>query len=422
MFFLVTSHHLADHVNPPGHPERVARAHVIDAVAAKWQGSGVSVLAPRPAARDEITRIHASEYVDRIEKTSGRAVMLDPDTVTSPDTASTATLAAGAAIVAVDAVVENRRSEELSPPARSRLGTLRPQTPAARSREPEAREASDRLASALVMVRPPGHHAEVSRAMGFCIYNNIAIAAAGALARGVGRVAIVDYDVHHGNGTQWSFYDDPRVLFISLHEFPFYPGTGAAGETGVGRGDGYTVNVPMEAGATDGDYLMAFDRLVLPILDAYGPELLLVSAGFDSHLRDPIANMCLSIAGFDALAARLRDAAVARRCPLVFVTEGGYNLKVLGACLDGIARTLTASGSDTVGAELARPEQRGGGRPLAKQARRRSKPPHDPGDHAEPLSPDEAPLVDVPTPEATSRGALAVDLVRAAQKRYWPKL
>jgi acetoin utilization deacetylase AcuC-like enzyme len=262
------------------------------------------------------------------------------------------------------------------------------------------------LFSAVVPVRPPGHHAEAARAMGFCIYNNVAIAAAHALARGLTRVAIVDYDVHHGNGTQWTFYGDRRVLFVSTHQFPFYPGTGSAGEAGRAGAEGFTVNVPIEAGATVGDYTHVFDRVFVPVLQAFEPELLLVSAGFDAHMNDPLAGMRVSVEGYNGLARRLRDVASAARCPAVFVTEGGYHLKVLGACLDGLVRVLLDDRSSASAvAPDAVPVPASGGSP-----------------DAEPLTPDDLPLAEYATVEPTHRGPAAVDLVRAIQTRYWPGL
>ncbi len=380
-FSLVGSVRFADHLTPPWHPERVARAHVMDAVASVWAERGVPVLPPRPATPDELLRVHSAAYLDRIRATHGRAVRLDADTYTSPDTSDVAALAAGAAIVAVDAVLE-------------------PPVPLAPLPAP--------VSSALVLVRPPGHHAEAARAMGFCIYNNVAVAAAHALARGLSRVAVVDYDVHHGNGTQWAFYGKSRVLFISTHQFPFYPGTGSAGEVGSAGGEGFTVNVPLQAGATDGDFALVFDRIVCPVLDAFRPELLLVSAGFDAHMRDPIAMMQMSVGGFNALACRLCDSAAAVRCPVVFVTEGGYHLKALAACLDGLIRVSLgdrSSGATSSSLPEALPLPMSGG-----------------GPDAEPLTPDEIPLVEYGRVGPTHRGAAAVDLVRRVQKRYWPGL
>jgi len=254
------------------------------------------------------------------------------------------------------------------------------------------------------MVRPPGHHAEAGRAMGFCIYNNIAIAAAHALARGLARVAVVDYDVHHGNGTQWAFYDDPRVLYVSTHQFPFYPGTGSAGEAGAGRGEGFTVNVPLEAGATADDYLTVLGAVILPVLAAFRPQILLVSAGFDAHMRDPLAQMRMSVAGFNQLAQRLHAFAGSAGCPAVFITEGGYHLKVLGACLDGLVRVMLGLAFQPLGPNLGDPGRVTG------------------GPEAEPLKADDAPLVEQNLDEPAHRGRAAVDLVHAVQKRYWPGL
>jgi acetoin utilization deacetylase AcuC-like enzyme len=168
--------------------------------------------------------------------------------------------------------------------------------------------------------------------MGFCLFNNVAVAAAAALARGVERVAIVDIDVHHGNGTQWMFYDNPRVLYASTHQYPFYPGTGAADEVGTGAGAGFTLNLPLAAGATDAVYDAAYERIAQR-LAGYAPGLLLVSAGYDAHQDDPLASMRVTTAGYAAIVARLKRAAD-RQCPIALVTEGGYDLDALGACLD----------------------------------------------------------------------------------------
>ena len=307
---VVTSDRFVDHVTPPGHPERPERAETMQAVAAQWQALGGRVLPPRPATRDELARVHDARYLDRIAATAGRAMALDPDTVTSPDSHEVACLAAGAALTAVDWVME-------------------PAAPGPRT--------------AYAFVRPPGHHAERDRAMGFCLYNNVAVAAAHALARGAARVAIVDYDVHHGNGTQAIFYEDPRVLYVSTHQWPYYPGTGAAEETGAGRGAGFTLNVPLEAGATDADYDLVFATAVIPVLRRFEPEILLISAGFDAHERDPLAGMRMSTGGYARLTASLRQ--VADACcggRLVLVTEGGYDLQALGECLEATLRVVAA--------------------------------------------------------------------------------
>ena len=188
---LITSPRFEEHVTPPGHPERMERAHVFDQVAARWAESGGASMPPRPVTREELLRVHSADYVDDIGRAAGRAVMLDPDTFTSPESVEIAALAAGATVQAAEHALAHKDS-------------------------------------AFALVRPPGHHAERDRAMGFCLYNNVAVAAAHAVANGLDRVAIVDIDVHHGNGTQWMFYDDPRVLYVSTHQYPFYPGTGAA--------------------------------------------------------------------------------------------------------------------------------------------------------------------------------------------------
>ena len=215
----------------------------------------------------------------------------------------------------------------------------------------------------LALVRPPGHHAERDRAMGFCLFNNVAVAAAHARSLGAERVAIVDYDVHHGNGTQHIFEGDPSVLYVSLHQFPYYPGTGAADEIGAGAGAGFTVNLPLEAGATDEDYRLVFADVVLPVLRQFKPDLVLVSAGFDAHERDPLAGMRLTTGAFAAMTMELRQ--VAEECcggRIVAVTEGGYDLQALGASLDAVVRVLADDSSSAawpahdVGAALdARP-------------------------------------------------------------------
>jgi acetoin utilization deacetylase AcuC-like enzyme len=302
---LISSHRFTEHETPPGHPERAERAEVMDVIANRWRERGQDVVAPKPATRDHLARVHDGEYLRRISETAGQAVALDPDTYTSPETSDIALLAAGAAVDAVERVL-------------GRAGS-----------------------PAFALVRPPGHHAEHGRAMGFCFYNNVAIGAAHARARGLHRIAIVDYDVHHGNGTQHTFEADPEVLYISTHQFPFYPGTGAANEVGSGPGRGFTVNLPLEAGATVEDYRVVFAEVVLPVLRQFRPELLLVSAGFDAHERDPLANMRLTTEAFAAMTMELRAvAAEFSEGRIVLVTEGGYDLRALAASLDAVAQVL----------------------------------------------------------------------------------
>ncbi len=305
---LIHTERFAEHQTPPGHPERPERAEVMDVVAGRWQSRGVEVVPPSAATREQLLRVHDGDYLRRISETVGRAVKLDPDTYTSPESHEIALLAAGAAVQAVN--------HAMSGPQRR----------------------------AIAFVRPPGHHAERDRAMGFCLFNNVAIAAAHARANGAGKVAIVDYDVHHGNGTQHIFEDDPHVLYVSTHQFPYYPGTGAASEVGRGAGAGFTVNVPLEVGAVDEDYQTAVSTVILPVLSQFKPDLVILSAGFDAHERDPLAGMRLSTDAFAAMTAELRGVAE-RHCQgrMAVVTEGGYDLQALAASLDAVTETLNGS-------------------------------------------------------------------------------
>ncbi len=272
---------------------------MFDEIARAWRERGGRVIEPRPAAREELLRVHTPDYVASIEAVDGRAAMLDPDTFTSPESVEVARLAAGAAVQAVEHALATGET-------------------------------------AFALVRPPGHHAEAAKAMGFCLFNNVAVAAAAAIARGLSRVAIVDIDVHHGNGTQWIFYADARVFYASTHQFPFYPGTGAADETGTGAGQGFTLNIPLAAGARDADYADAY-KTVAAALEEYSPELLIISAGFDAHADDPLASMRMTSGGYAGIVGQLRDAV---SCPIALVTEGGYDLDALAACLDAVIAVL----------------------------------------------------------------------------------
>ncbi len=280
------------------------RAHVFDAVAARWKARGGASTVPRPVTREELLRVHSADYVDDIARVSGRAAMLDPDTFTSPESVEIAELAAGATVQAAEHAIANKDS-------------------------------------AFALVRPPGHHAERDRAMGFCLYNNIAVAAAHAVANGLDRVAVVDIDVHHGNGTQWMFYDDDRVLYLSTHQYPFYPGTGAAHETGNGKGRGFTFNVPLEMGATDADYELVYRAAIVPVIEEFAPALVLVSAGFDAHEKDPLASMRVTTPGYASVVRQLREAAPSGA--LVCVTEGGYDLGALADCLDASIAVISGA-------------------------------------------------------------------------------
>ena len=286
-----------EHLAPAGHPERPERLHAARAAIARADVDLRRVeLATRAATDEELVRVHGERYLQTLGQAAGRSGYFDEDTFYSPYSVEAARAAAGAALVVTDALLDGRASYGLA------------------------------------LVRPPGHHARPNSAMGFCLLNNVAVAAAHARARGVERVAIVDFDVHHGNGSQEMFYADPSVLYVSLHQWPLYPGSGAASETGVGDGRGYTVNVPLSAGADDAVYSAALERIVAPILEMYRPELLLFSAGFDAHARDPLAQMQMSDDGYRALVRRALGA-VDAATPVGIVLEGGYDLTGLGGAL-----------------------------------------------------------------------------------------
>ena len=308
---LISSDRFAEHQTPPGHPECPERAEVMDGVAVRWQRRGGEVVAPRAATREQLARVHEADYLRRISETAGRAVALDPDTYTSPESHDVALLAAGAAIDAVERVLTGSHQ------------------------------------TAFALVRPPGHHAERNRSMGFCLFNNVAVAARHARAIGAGRVAIVDFDVHHGNGTEHAFEAEPDVLYVSTHQAPYYPGTGGSDEIGVGAGEGFTVNLPLEAGAMDDDYRLVFAEVVVPVLRQFEPDLLLVSAGFDAHERDPLGGMRLTAGAFGAMTSELRR--VAEECcsgRMALVTEGGYDLSALAASLDAVVEILASPVSE----------------------------------------------------------------------------
>ena len=289
------------------HPEHAGRLDAIErALAAAELPDRLLHVAPRMPAAEDLLAVHSREHLARLEATRGRpAGWLDPDTYVTPHSDEVARLAAGAVLALTDAVLGG--------------------------------EAGNGLAA----VRPPGHHATPTRAMGFCLLNNVAIAARYAQrVHGIGRVAIVDYDVHHGNGVQETFYADPSVLYISTHQSPLYPGTGAMFEAGAGAGQGTTVNVPLPPGVGDTGYRAAFDRVIAPALRRFAPDVLFASVGFDAHWADPLAQMALSLSGYDTLTRKLVDLA-GELCAgrLIVVLEGGYHLPALAA---GWANTVRA--------------------------------------------------------------------------------
>ena len=267
-------------------------------------------LPARPASLEEVELIHAPEYISHVKsKAEKGGGWLDPDTLLSPKSYAAALYAAGGVLVAVEAVMTGE------------------------------------VDNAFALVRPPGHHAVRDRAMGFCIFNNVAIAARFALRKfNLKRVLIADFDVHHGNGTQDAFYSDPGVLYFSTHQYPFYPGTGWMDETGTGKGEGTTVNFPMAAGWGDDEYLRAFNEVLVPAARRFEPQLILVSAGFDAHWADQLAMMRVSITGFAQMSMILKGlAAELCQAHLVFTLEGGYNLRVVASSIKATFDALLGS-------------------------------------------------------------------------------
>jgi len=295
------------------HPERPERVAALTEAAESLPRDNLKVYAPRAAAPEELALCHRPEYIHAVERTAAiDHYEFDPDTHTCRDTWMTTSLAAGGVLTAVEAVLDGEAD------------------------------------NAFAIVRPPGHHALPGRAMGFCFFNNVAISAQWLLKnRGFNRVLILDWDVHHGNGTQEMFYASPNVLYMSTHQSPFYPGTGHLDECGTGAGHGYTVNLPMPATFGDREYLFGFDELLIPIAAEFKPEFVLISAGFDSHYRDPLGSMTVTEAGFTAMTRRLvRLAAEVCDGRVVAVLEGGYDLQALADSGRAVIEELGRDGSE----------------------------------------------------------------------------
>ena len=298
-----------------GHPENARRLRAIEQELAARDLARDRPVVPFDAASDAaLGLVHDLRYVAGVREFAAQGGgHLDADTVVQPDSVGVAALAAGAGIAAVEAALDGV---------------------AARS---------------FVLARPPGHHATPQRGMGFCIFNTIAVAAAHALQRGAARVMIIDWDVHHGNGTQDAFYESNQVLFVSLHQSPLYPGSGAAAERGAGRGSGYTLNVPLRAGGGDEVYQTVFEEVVVPAAGAFQPDLVLISAGFDAHAADPLANMRVSEAGFAGMARRARDIAETHAGGrLIAFLEGGYDPPALARSVAATLAVLDNADTATV--------------------------------------------------------------------------
>jgi acetoin utilization deacetylase AcuC-like enzyme len=307
------------HDTGPRHPESIRRLEV---VTNELQRTGLMdrlhVWEPEPSHQDTIGLVHPQSHQRRVREACAMGpANLDPDTTVSTGSWNAATRAVGGVVEAAEKVIRGE------------------------------------LDAAFCLSRPPGHHALADRAMGFCLFNNVAVAARSTIRRGLAsRVAIVDIDVHHGNGTEAIFYDDPNVLYLSTHQYPYYPGTGALTDCGVGAGDGSTVNLPFPAGVGDDTYRQAMDKVICPVLRRFEPDALLISLGFDAHWRDPLARIQLSLNGYRQLLGELRSLAQSI-CSgrIVFVLEGGYDLEVLAKGSAMLAHMLLGeSASDELGA------------------------------------------------------------------------
>ncbi|MEK6649724.1 MAG: histone deacetylase [Bacteroidota bacterium] len=297
------------HDTGPGHPERRERLEsLVSHLMSSDLWGRIDHVRPEEAPVDAITAVHSERYVEEVIRKIriGETLLDDGDTRVSAGSSRAALLAAGAAMQAVDVACSGERRHAFS------------------------------------AMRPPGHHAETSRAMGFCVFNNVAVAARHAQRRhGLERIAIVDWDVHHGNGTEEIFWRDPSVLYVSLHQYPLWPGTGAENDVGEGDGKGMTLNCPMRPGSGEKEYEQAFREKVIPTLMSFAPDLLLISAGFDAHRDDPLANMNLTESSFGLLTRMLAEVVAASTTRgIVSVLEGGYDLRALGGSVETHLRAL----------------------------------------------------------------------------------
>ena len=294
------------------HPERKERLKsVMSYLEEKKVLEKLELIKPRKAALEEIGFVHTKNYIENVENYCAQGYdALDMDTVISKESYEVGLLSAGGALTGVDKVMK------------------------------------DELDNVFVLARPPGHHAEPGRGMGFCLFNNAAIAARYAMREyNLERVLIVDWDVHHGNGTELIFYHDPRVLFFSVHQSPAYPGTGAADEVGANKGKGYTINVPLPSYSGDDDYELVFRKILVPLCDEYKPQMVIVSSGYDAHQNDPLAEMVLSSQAYGMMAGIVKDIAN-KHCDgkVVLLLEGGYNLNALAESVFSVLNTLAGWG------------------------------------------------------------------------------
>ncbi len=296
-----------EHMNEDYHPESPERLTHVYRTLDEMGKDGLAYIPPRPATHEEVALIHEPAYIESVAATKGRAyTRLDPDTATSPKSYEAALMAVGGVLELLDSMEKSR------------------------------------VKSGFALVRPPGHHAERSRAMGFCLFNNIAIGARYVQRKyGLKRILIADFDLHHGNGTQHSFYHDREVLYFSAHQYPHYPGTGGIRETGDGDGRGYTVNVPLSYGMGDDDYEYVFRNILVPVADLYEPEIVLVSAGFDAYYNDPLGGMTVTEQGFAVMTRILLDIAE-KHCKgkVACALEGGYDVQGLAGSVKAVILEL----------------------------------------------------------------------------------
>jgi acetoin utilization deacetylase AcuC-like enzyme len=318
---IVTDQRYENHCPGPVHPECPERIEALHAMLKEPGMQGFfQEIVPRKAEKEELLTVHSTKYVQRLEDTEGKeCTYLDPDTQTSPFSHEAAQLAAGGICQAIELVQDGK------------------------------------LDNAFAMVRPPGHHAERSKAGGFCLYNNVAVGVRYAQTHlGLGRILVIDWDLHHGNGTQQCFEDDPSVLFFSIHQYPSYPGSGGFREIGKGNGKGRTINIPILAGCGDGEYVALFEKILRPIAIEFEPEIILVSAGFDIHFNEPLGGMRVTPLGFAALTRSvLNTADVCCGGKVIMTLEGGYDLQGLRDSVRAVLRELAGLQKTDIGGVMS---------------------------------------------------------------------
>ena len=297
---IVTDKIFLEHDTGLGHPESKARLEsILLFMQSKNYTKDLINIEAKNASEEDICKVHSIAHYNKIKSLSEKKGYLDGDTPYSPKTTDAALKGAGAGFELVDRII-NRELE-----------------------------------NGMVLVRPPGHHAERDHAMGFCIFNNIAITAKYIQKKGFKKIAIIDWDVHHGNGTENTFYDDDSVLFISTHQYPFYPGSGSESDTGTGKGRGYNINIPMQRGSGISEFIKEFDNKIIPSLENFIPDFILISAGFDAHINDPLANLELTTKSYEIFTEKLMSIAK-QYCEnrIISFLEGGYDLKALSESVE----------------------------------------------------------------------------------------